>query len=115
MWTLGFNDPSLSPQSMCHWVDGCIKVSGQNMHESCLLPWFHDSKWAVFMISASFTTLALPGVIQGEDVELDYSQARRLCQQVCTLRLGNKGVAFKELATIYCVSAGRSGVLPLDS
>ena len=115
MRTLGLNAPH------CHHdvsLGGSIKVSGQNLCLVCFHgPSFRDSEWAVFnvdLINASFSTLALPGVIERDDVEMGYSQGRRLCQQVCTLRLGHKGALFKELAAIYRVSTGRSGVLPMN-
>lgn len=114
MQTLGLHAPH---RHHAVSLGGSIKVSGQNMSLVCFHGSnFRDNEWVVFnvdLIDASFSTLALPGMIGAEDVEQGCSQ-RRLCQQKCSLQLGNENTKFRELAAIYRVTAGRSGVLPLD-
>ena len=105
MRTLG-----VSSQPGQHQVSlgGKISVSGQNF---CLVCFhgtsFRDNEWAVFnidQVSASFLTLAIPGL------ETEARGRTRTCQQICELQLGGKGSQLAELATVHRVTAGKGRV-----
>ena len=89
-------------------LGGKISVSGKNF---CLVCFhgtsFRDHEWAVFnidQISASFLTLAIPGL------ETEARGRTRTCQQICQLRLGEEGSQLAELATVHRVTAGKGRV-----
>lgn len=89
-------------------LGGKISVSGQNF---CLVCFhgtsFRDHEWAVFnidQVSASFLTLAIPGL------ETVARGRTRTCQQICQLQLGESGTELDVLATVHRVTAGKGRV-----
>ena len=104
-------------------LGGFINVSGDVLSVVCFHGTsFREKEWAVFnidLISAKFSTLAIPGLgsifLSETDPSdgLDTATKRRICQQVCVLELGDESSQLTELAAIYRVMAGRGGVQPV--
>lgn len=106
-------------------LGGVINVSGDNLSVVCFHGTsFREKEWVVFnidMISAMFSTLAIPGLgsslFNKDDLNdrFDKESKRRICQQVCVLTLGDDETStLSELAAIYHVTAGRGGVPPVS-
>ena len=94
-------------------LGGKINISGGNVCIVCFHgPSFREMEWAVFNVdlaSASFSTQAIPGFGSGGAVRGEVEEASttrvRICQQICTLSLGQEGGAQTELAAVYRVSS----------
>ena len=101
-------------------LGGFINVSGDNLTVVCFHGTsFRETEWAVFnidLISAKFSTLAIPGLgVISEDLEDGHAAGkRRICKQECFLQLGNQSSKLTELAAVYRVTAGRGGVPPVS-
>ena len=94
-------------------LGGKINICGENVSIVCFHgPSFRETEWVVFNVdfpNASFSTQAIPGFGSGGAVRMEdeeVASARvRICQQICTLCLGQEGDKISELAAVYRVSS----------